>query len=208
MQIASAKYLGSFPTAKACPRLSKPEYAFVGRSNVGKSSLINMLCQRKELARVSNTPGKTQSINLYEIDEQWVLADLPGYGYAKVSKKLREGWSGMIRDYLQSRENLMVVFVLLDLRLPLQKIDRDFIHSLGENSIPFALIYTKADKVVSRLKVKHRKAIENALKLEWEVLPSAFQTSAVDKEGRDDLLGYIGDLNSQTQETEADIQDE
>lgn len=195
MQNVQANYLGSFPSAAACPDMTLPEYAFVGRSNVGKSSLINMLCHRKDLARVSNQPGKTQTINLYEVDSSWILADLPGYGYAKVSRTTRQGWAGMIKQYLKARTNLVCVFVLLDFRLPLQDIDRNFIRSLGEHGIPFALVYTKSDKVASKMHPTHRERIEGELLKEWETLPAAFLTSAEKQWGREELLEYIGELN-------------
>lgn len=201
MHIIQANYLGSFPSAASCPESSLPEYAFVGRSNVGKSSLINMLCHRKELARISNQPGKTQTINLYEVDASWMLADLPGYGYAKVSRKTREGWVGMIKNYLLNRMNLVCVFVLLDFRLPLQEIDRNFIRSLGEHGVPFVIVYTKTDKVPPKMHLTHRDKIESELLKEWETLPEIFMSSAEKQTGRDDLLDYIGKLNRQVGST-------
>jgi len=196
MNIISANYLGSFPSVKACPVLRLPEYAFIGRSNVGKSSLINMLCHRKELAHVSNQPGKTRMINLFEIDASWHLADLPGYGYAQVSKKMRNAWSRMIQDYLVNRENMMCAFVLLDFRLPLQDIDRTFIADLGSHQVPFALIYTKVDKVYPKDRDKHTEQIEAPLLEEWSELPPRFYTSAVNREGRDAVLEYIASINT------------
>jgi len=200
MHITSAKYSGSFTKSKACPELRLPEYAFVGRSNVGKSSLINLICDRKDLARVSNQPGKTQTINLYDIDNTWVLADLPGYGYARVAKTKRHDFKGMIRDYLMQRQNLVCVFVLLDFRLPLQTIDRAFIAVLGEQGIPFTIIYTKVDKISAQQRAYHASRIEAALLEDWETLPVRIPTSATSREGRDTLLAYITELNARAQE--------
>lgn len=195
MDIVTANYLGSYGTVESCPNLRLPEYAFVGRSNVGKSSLINMLCGRKDLARVSHSPGKTRAINLFTIDESWILADLPGYGYAKVSKSMKKEWPTMILDYLMRRENLMCTFVLLDFRLPLQKIDQEFIAELGAQQVPFVLVYTKVDKVKRGERNMHARRIEAPLLEEWNALPQRFYTSAVDREGREMLLEYIGQLN-------------
>ncbi len=195
MDIISALYLGSFVSAESCPVLRLPEYAFVGRSNVGKSSLINMLSNRKDLARVSNQPGKTRTINLYNMDSSWILADLPGYGYAQVAKSMKRAWPAMIFDYLVKRENLMCAFVLLDFRLPLQKIDKEFITELGNHDVPFVLVYTKVDKVSRSEKATHARRIESELLEEWNELPPRFYTSAVDKEGRELLLQYIAQLN-------------
>ena len=200
MHITSAKYLGSFTSSKGCPELRLPEYAFVGRSNVGKSSLINLLCDRKDLARVSNQPGKTQTINLYEIDGAWILADLPGYGYARVAKTRRESFKGMIRDYLLHRQNLVCVFVLLDFRLPLQALDRAFVAMLGEHGIPFVIIYTKADKISPQQRPVHAQQIEAGLLEDWETLPERITTSATSREGRETLLEYISSLNTRTQD--------
>jgi GTP-binding protein len=193
--IIKAAYLGSFVSATACPVLQLPEYAFVGRSNVGKSSLINMLSNRKDLARVSNQPGKTRTINLYDMDSSWILADLPGYGYAQVAKSMKKSWPAMIFDYLMKRENLMCAFVLLDFRLPLQQIDHEFITELGNHDIPFALVYTKVDKVSRSEKETHARRIESVLLEDWNELPPRFHTSEVTKEGRDVLLQYIGEMN-------------
>lgn len=195
MEIHRTEYLGSFASLTSCPRSTLPEYAFIGRSNVGKSSLINMLCNKKDLAHVSNSPGKTKTINLFKIDNTWMLADLPGYGYAKVSKSQRGEWKGLIGDYLMKRDNLMTAFVLLDLRLPLQDIDRQFVANLGEHRVPFCIVYTKADKITRHEKPVHIRRIEEALLEEWTELPLRFQTSAVTKEGRDELLHYIGGFN-------------
>ncbi|HLF62284.1 MAG TPA: ribosome biogenesis GTP-binding protein YihA/YsxC [Saprospiraceae bacterium] len=195
MQITKATYLGSFASVGSCPVLHLPEYAFIGRSNVGKSSLINMLCNRKDLARVSNQPGKTRTINLYHIDHAWVLADLPGYGFAQVAKSMKEEWPALIREYLTQRENLICAFVLLDFRLPLQEIDRRFIAELGTRQVPFAMIYTKVDKVSRQQRETHTQAIESVLLEDWNELPLRFYTSAMDGEGREALVQYIGCLN-------------
>jgi GTP-binding protein len=195
MQVSDASYLGSFASVKSCPASTLPEYAFVGRSNVGKSSLINMLTQKKSLARVSNSPGKTRTINLYQVND-WLLADLPGYGYARVGKELRQEWPGMIHEYLTMRTNLSCVFVLLDFRHSLQAIDRHFITMLGENNVPFALAYTKADKVHQSKHRTHALMIENALLEDWNALPPRFLTSAETQEGRDALLEYISQINT------------
>ena len=200
LEIHHAKYLGSYPDERTCPSSRLPEYAFIGRSNVGKSSLINMLCQRTDLARTSKTPGKTRSINLYRIDDAWLLADLPGYGYAKVSKTERKRWHGMIEKYLLFRPNLISAFVLVDLRHSLQEIDRTFIDWLGARRVPFSIIYTKADKVKPRLRSKHQQRIEQALLESWEALPSSFLSSAQTGEGREALLQYIGVLNTRLEE--------
>jgi len=196
MEIIQAKYLGSYPSVESCPASGLPEYAFIGRSNVGKSSLINMLCYRKDLARVSNQPGKTKTINLFDIDGTWWLADLPGYGYAKTGKQMRQEWSGMIENYLVRRENLVCAFVLLDFRLPLQDIDKSFIANLGAQQVPFVIVYTKVDKVKRQDRDMHTEHIESKLLEEWNSLPPRFYTSASSREGRDDLLQYIGTLNA------------
>lgn len=193
--ITSAKFMGSFPTEKDCPRNHLPEYAFIGRSNVGKSSLINMLCGRRDLARISKAPGKTQHINLYLINGSWHIADLPGYGYAKVSKSSRSKWQKMIEQYMMMRNQLVTAFVLLDLRHPLQDIDREFINWLGARRVPFVLLYTKADKLKPRELQANRLRIEKALLEEWNSLPSAFITSSTTQQGRQELLEYIAQLN-------------
>ena len=180
---------------KECPKPAMPEYAFIGRSNVGKSSLINMLCDNKGLAKTSSTPGKTQLINHFLINDNWLLCDLPGYGYAKVSKTDRENWRKMIRQYLFNRENLMNVFVLLDSRIKPQKIDIDFMLDLGENEIPFSIIYTKTDKLKPKELTKNLKTYKEELYIHWEELPLQFTTSSVRKNGKEDLLAYIEKVN-------------
>jgi GTP-binding protein len=191
-----AKFLTSATVVEKLTPPDKPEYAFIGRSNVGKSSLINMLMGDKKLAKVSSTPGKTQTINHFEVDGKWYLVDLPGYGYAKISKSDRANWKVMIDNYLMQRENLMCVFVLLDLRLPLQKNDLDFMNNLGENGVPFVIVYTKADKVGKVSYQKNTKVITNALLEYWEELPQQFLTSSeLPFVGQAEILKFINETN-------------
>jgi GTP-binding protein len=195
MEINSAEYIISSPDYTKCPPPDKAEYAFIGRSNVGKSSVINMITNNQKLAKTSGTPGKTQLINHFIINKSWYIVDLPGYGFAKVSQRDRRRWEQMIENYLRKRENLINVFVLLDSRHAPQKIDLDFINQLGEWQIPFALIFTKADKETQRVVAANVKAFLNAMRKEWEFLPAHFVTSAIKKLGRDKLLKSIGDMN-------------
>jgi GTP-binding protein len=181
MKIKSASFIISKPNWKDCPKPIMPEYAFIGRSNVGKSSLINALCGNKGLAKTSSTPGKTQLINHFLINENWYLCDLPGYGYAKVSKKSREEWGKMIRGYILNRENLMNTFVLIDVRHKPQKIDIDFLLFLGENEIPFSIIFTKSDKIKQKELAQNIKHFERELFKFWEEIPPYFITSAEKK---------------------------
>ena len=195
MDIKQAEFSLSAPTVSMCPKDTKPEYAFIGRSNVGKSSLINMLTNNKKLAKTSATPGKTLLINHFIINKEWYLVDLPGYGYAKRSKKEVEKLDQMIRGYILQREQLVNVFVLVDIRLEPQKIDLDFMEWLGLSSIPFSIVFTKADKLTPN---KARQAVESYKKVlneTWEELPPMFLTSAEKKEGRDDVLNYIDRIN-------------
>ena len=194
--IQSVKYVGSFPSEHKCPSYDAHEYAFIGRSNVGKSSLINMLMGRRDLAHTSKSPGKTKSINLFHVDDLWLLADLPGYGYAKVSKSERKKWQKMIEGYMMMRKNLVTAFVLIDLRHELQSIDKEFIEWMGERHLPFAIVYTKADKLKPREVEGNKARIEEELLKTWESMPPAFVTSAEKRTGRGDLLGYITELNS------------
>ena len=197
MNISSAIYLQSVVDWRKCPTGRFPEYAFIGRSNVGKSSLINMLTRHNGLAKTSSKPGKTQTINHFLINSNWYLVDLPGYGYASISKTMREKWTAMIDHYLALRPNLQLVFVLIDARLDPQKNDLEFINRLGENGIPFAIIFTKTDKV-SKLKVSQNVAKFKEKMLEtWEELPPFFLSSAEKGDGRDEILGYIEGLNGQ-----------
>ena len=200
MEITNVAYIGSFPRESMCPQSGLPEFAFIGRSNVGKSSLINMLSGRKDIAKVSKQPGKTQMINYFEVDERWYLVDLPGYGYAKISKKTRESWSKMIHYYLRERLPLQAAFVLIDSRHPLQKVDQEFIAWCGENGIPFVLVFTKADKVRGANVEDNVEQIKEALLEDWEELPQTFITSAEKGYGRAEILAFIEEVvhNSQT----------
>ncbi|HLR37152.1 MAG TPA: ribosome biogenesis GTP-binding protein YihA/YsxC, partial [Chitinophagaceae bacterium] len=171
------------------------EYAFIGRSNVGKSSLINMLTSRKKLAHVSNSPGKTQTINYFRINKKWNLVDLPGYGFAKVSQKQRAKWKKMIANYIKNRENLITLFVLIDSRHKPQKSDLDFIEQLGEWDIPFAIVFTKTDKSKQRFIQKNVKSFFEEMKKRWEFLPIYFMTSAVKGRGKEEILDYIEEYN-------------
>ncbi len=191
MVIKSADFLVSSQDYRKCPEPNMPEFAFIGRSNVGKSSLINMLVQRKDLAKVSGTPGKTQTINHFIVNRQWYLVDLPGYGFAKVSRESRWQFGQMIESYLQHRENLMCTFVLLDSRLPLQKNDADFINWLGGKGLPLALVLTKADKLKPSELAQSRQRIEQTLLQTWESLPPLFVTSSEKKWAREELLDFI-----------------
>lgn len=195
MEIKSAKYLVSNVDVAACPKPDKPEFAFIGRSNVGKSSLINMLTDNNKLAKTSGNPGKTQHINHFIINHDWYLVDLPGYGYAKVSRSQRKEFGKMISKYLLERENLMCVFVLIDSRLKPQAIDLEFLRQLGEWGIPFNVVFTKADKNTQSETARNAKNFITKMKAEWEYIPRSFITSAVKYLGRKDLLNYIGELH-------------
>ncbi|MBN2728684.1 MAG: YihA family ribosome biogenesis GTP-binding protein [Bacteroidales bacterium] len=176
---------------KKCPEGDLPEFSFIGRSNVGKSSLINAMANNKKLAKTSSTPGKTRLINHFLINKKWFLVDLPGYGYAKVSKKSRRGWSGMSADYLLNREKLMCTFVLIDIRLTPQKIDLDFLNWCGENQVPIAIIFTKADKVKAFELQENIKAFENKMLENWEDLPTRFISSSVKRLGLEEITEFI-----------------
>ncbi len=206
MEILSAEYIKSSTTYKECPAPDRPEYAFIGRSNVGKSSLINMLVGHKNLARISTTPGKTQLINHFNIVSRsspsqerkrvkWYLVDLPGYGYAKISKKARNNWGNMIESYIRKRENLICLFVLTDSRHGPQPVDIAFINQLGEWQIPFALVFTKTDKNKPAQTTRNVELFLQALSVHWEELPSYFLSSSAKKTGRKPLLDYITGLN-------------
>ena len=195
MEIHKAEFLKSSADPKQCPKANRPEYAFIGRSNVGKSSLINMLCDRKSLAKTSGKPGKTQLINHFNIDDNWYLVDLPGYGYAKISKKERAKWKAFTWSYLEQRENLMCVFVLVDGRIPAQKVDMEFMQELGLRGIPFVIVFTKLEKVNQSTRADHLEEYSKTMLETWEKLPQLFHTSAVSKEGREELLQFIGETN-------------
>lgn len=195
MEIKSAEFVSSYVSYKDCPKTEIPEYAFVGRSNVGKSSLINMLMERKKLAKTSQSPGKTQLINQFLINENWYLADLPGYGFAKVAKSKRKDFNKLINDYALNRENLMCLFVLLDSRHEPQKNDLGFMRWLGENEIPFAMVFTKADKLSSSALNKNIKTYKKEMLKEWEALPDLFISSSEQKLGRNEILDYIERIN-------------
>lgn len=197
MEIRSAKYLISNPKVEGCPAPDKPEYAFIGRSNVGKSSLINMLTNQTKLAKTSGSPGKTQLINHFIINNEWYMVDLPGYGFAKVSQKQRASWEKMIANYLEKRENLVCVFVLIDSRLKPQELDLEFIANLGEKGIPFCMVFTKADKNTQRETAANVRSFIEKMKEDWEFIPQKFVTSSVKFHGRKDILNYIGELNEQ-----------
>lgn len=196
MEIRSAKYLISSPRVELCPPADKPEYAFIGRSNVGKSSLINMLTGQTKLAKTSGSPGKTQMINHFIVNNEWYLVDLPGYGYAKVSQKQRASFGKMIENYLTQRRNLVTVFVLIDSRHKPQQIDLDFLAQLGEWQVPFNIAFTKADKSTQREAAKNVRSFIDAMRDEWEFIPRSFLTSAVKSLGRKEMLAYINELNT------------
>jgi GTP-binding protein len=194
MIIKQAEYIISSPSVEKTPKPDKPEYAFIGRSNVGKSSLINMLCN-KDLAKTSASPGKTKLINHFLINNSWYIVDLPGYGYAKISQTQRKQWEKMIEDYLRKRENLVNVFVLIDSRHKPQPNDLEFVNKLGAWQVPFTLVFTKADKEKPKVVERNVNAFLDALKATWEILPKHFITSASKKEGKEELLKFIDDCN-------------
>lgn len=191
LDILSAEFTCSYPKVSDCPKGGPPEFAFIGRSNVGKSSLINMLTARKGLAKVSGTPGKTRLINFFLINNAWHLVDLPGYGYARVSKKAQQTLSNMISGYLQQREQMVLAFVLVDSNIPPTKIDVDFINELGENGIPFTILFTKADRIGKMTLEKNIGLFMQELSETWETLPPYFVTSAEHRTGRNEVLNYI-----------------
>lgn len=197
MEIKKAEFTLSSPMVTMCPKDTKPEYAFIGRSNVGKSSLINMLTNNRKLAKTSSTPGKTLLINHFIINNEWYLVDLPGYGFAKRSKKEVTKLNQMIQGYILQREQLVNVFVLIDVRLEAQKIDLEFIQWLGESSIPFAIVFTKADKLTVNKVNANVAAYKKVLSETWEELPPMFVTSSEKKQGRDELLNYIEEINKE-----------
>lgn len=191
MDILQAEFVISNTDVSKCPQTDKPEFAFIGRSNVGKSSLINMLTNRKDLAKTSSTPGKTQTINHFLLNKAWYLVDLPGYGYAQVSKSNRESWSSMIDEYFKLRDNLYCTFILIDARLEPQASDITFINRLGQMRIPIALVFTKVDKLKQSELAKTRNQFEKELLKTWAELPPIFVTSAEKKTGRNPMLNFI-----------------
>ena len=195
MEVKTAEFSISSPMVSMCPKDNKPEYAFIGRSNVGKSSLINMLCRNKKLAKTSSTPGKTLLINHFIINKEWYLVDLPGYGFAKRSKKEVQKIDQMIRGYILGREQLVNIFVLIDVRLEAQAIDLEFMNWLGMSSVPFSIVFTKADKLTAAKVRANVEAYKKKMLETWEEMPPHFVTSAESREGRDDVLGYIDQIN-------------
>lgn len=194
--IKEAEFIISNTDYKKAPAANLPEYAFIGRSNVGKSSLINMIADRKKLAKTSSTPGKTQLINHFLMDKTWYLVDLPGYGYAKVSKRAQASWGPMISSYLTNRENLICVFVLIDSRLPPQKADMEFINFIGKSQLPLALIFTKADKQSKNKTQQNIAAFKKNMLKTWAEFPPHFSSSATEGTGKDEVLEFIEHLNA------------
>ena len=197
MLIHTADYSASYPGVNKCPENEVPEYAFIGRSNVGKSSLINMLTERKKLALTSGSPGKTRMLNYFIINKKWYLVDLPGYGYAKLSKTKRIEFRKMIEGYLQKRKNLCCTFILIDANIEPQQIDIDFINWLGKCRIPFAIIYTKTDKSKDVKIEENIEAFQKRLLESWSHLPDEFRSSATEKKGRMEILEYIQKINEE-----------
>jgi len=198
MKINSAEFIISNSDVSKCPQERLPEYAFIGRSNVGKSSLINMLTNQKSLAKTSSKPGKTQLINHFKINNNWFLVDLPGYGYAKVSKKSKDVFQKFVTDYFEKREQLVCAFVLIDIRLEAQKIDLEFITYLGVTEVPFCIIFTKADKIGKTRIQSHITAYrKQVLASGWEEMPQHFVTSATEMTGKEELLSFIDNINQE-----------
>jgi GTP-binding protein len=196
LTINDVQFVKSSPDVRSCPPGKYPEYAFVGRSNVGKSSLINFLTGQRKLAKTSGRPGKTRLINHFLVDNTWYLVDLPGYGYARVSKEERDFFLPVIKDYLISRKNLSCLFVLIDCRHSPQKNDLDFLRWLGRNAIPFALCFTKTDKISDNKRMQYFENYKRTLLKEWEFIPPAFFTSTLDNTGRDEILALIEKTNN------------
>ncbi len=200
MSINKAIFIGSYPKLAQCPEPNMPEYAFCGRSNVGKSSLINMITEHQKLAKTSSTPGKTQLLNYFLIDDAWYLVDLPGYGFAKVSKKNRKQWWSMITQYVRFRESLLTVFVLIDGMIKPQVNDIEFINMLGENGVAFSIVFTKVDRIKPKEFKKNRQAFEEKLLESWEELPPIFVTSSKKGRGKKELTEYILSINEKVAE--------
>lgn len=195
MNIKTAQFVISNTDIEKCPEPKIPEYAFIGRSNVGKSSLINMLCSRKNMAKTSGKPGKTQLINHFIINDEWYLVDLPGYGFAQVSKDRKSMWDKFIQEYILERKNLMCLFVLLDSRLPQQKIDLEFMDWLGENGIPFVMVFTKMDKLSKTQFNERIKNYKEEMGKHWDEIPQCYYTSAEKKLGQKEVLDFISESN-------------
>ena len=195
MRISSAKFIASYNNVKSCPDSDLPEYAFIGRSNVGKSSLINMLTGNNKLAKTSSTPGKTQLLNQFLINEEWLLMDMPGFGWARVSKTDKAKWELMNQEYLLRRMNLCNLFLLIDSRLPPQKIDIEFLTWAGEKQIPLSIVFTKADKQSKGATQASVAAFKREMARDWVFLPPMFITSSADKRGKDEILNYIEEAN-------------
>ena len=204
MEINSVSFVKSSAHPRECPPMDKPEYAFIGRSNVGKSSLINMIVGRLSMAKISSTPGKTQLINHFEIntpkkgddDNSWYLTDLPGFGYAKVSKKDRVKWERTSKQFLEGRTNLMCIMLLVDSRLKPQKVDLDFMAYMGETGLPFVMVFTKVDKLNKTKKAKFLSDYQEEMLKQWKKMPPVFVTSSETKQGREDLLHFFEQTNS------------
>ena len=195
MKVNTAEFIISNSDVKKCPKANMPEYAFIGRSNVGKSSLINMLTNHKGLAKISGKPGKTQLINHFLINKEWYLVDLPGYGYAKVSKNLKSGFSKIIYSYIEKRENLVNIFVLVDSRHDAQQIDLNFMEWLNGNGIPFSIIFTKADKLTKKNLADNIEAYKQQMLVRWEEMPTYFISSSSTGMGQEDILKFIEETN-------------
>ncbi len=196
MIIKQAEFICSNTDYNKCPKTELPEYAFIGRSNVGKSSLINMITNHKKLAKISGRPGKTQLINHFLINENWYIVDLPGYGWARISKSERTKWKKMINDYFLNRENLKFVFVLVDSRHEPQKIDIEFVNWLGMNGLPLGIIFTKTDKLSPNKVQANVAKFKKAMLKEWEKMPTYFLSSSVSKDGEKEILGFIDGVNN------------
>lgn len=195
MKINTIRFLISNTAVEKCPVADKPEYAFIGRSNVGKSSLINMLGQNSKLAKISGKPGKTQTINHFIVNESWYLVDLPGYGYAKTAKTNRKQWAGFTNEYIIKRPNLMALFVLIDSRIPPQQSDLEFLYQAGSRQVPFVLVFTKTDKLKANEKNQRLQAFQQAFLEYFEYMPEYFFTSATNGSGREELLDFIARVN-------------
>ncbi len=197
MEIYHSKYISSHTKLSQCPKADRPEYAFIGRSNVGKSSLINMICNNKTLAKISSQPGKTQTINYYDVDDIWYLVDLPGYGYARIAKRTRLHWREMINDYMCNRPNLQCAFLLIDSCVPPQDKDIEFANWMGQNRVPFVLVFTKNDKKKSHNNKSFLKNFKEKFLEYWQDMPPYFITSSKLNTGRDQIRNYIGGINEQ-----------